>query len=152
MKCNTDNHAFLEALKKSGLTAYSLAQRTGISYTTISELKSGKRSINHCSYEMVCKMAYALHIDMQELCNPVFILEGVQGHYRGLHYTWHNDTDTYLSFSYQGEPVELHGQTLLTVPWDYMIYQKLAEIRIDQFLYEKELDRRIDSLTRDIGI
>ena len=150
MKNNTDNHAFLEALKKSGLTAYGLAQRTGISYTTISELKTGKRSINHCSYEMVYKLAYALHSDMKDLCNPVYILEGAEGHYKGIHYVWHNNTDTYLSFNYKGTSVELHGQTLLTVPWDYTVYQKLAEIRIDQFLQEKELDNRINRLTGKI--
>ena len=149
MKNNTVNHAFLEALKKSGLTAYSLAQRTGISYTTISELKTGKRDINHCSFEMVYKLACALHADMRDICNSIFILEGAEGHYKGIHYVWRNDKDTWLSFDYKGTPVELHGQTLLTVPWDYMVYQKLAEIRIDQFLQEKEIDRRIDRLTKE---
>ena len=40
------NEKFIAAVKKAGITGYKLSKKTGIPYTTISELLTGKKDIN----------------------------------------------------------------------------------------------------------
>ncbi|WP_193063405.1 helix-turn-helix domain-containing protein [Oceanobacillus oncorhynchi] len=54
-----------EIMKEKGLTQYKLAKRAGVGTNTITYLKSGK--INKPSFELMCKIADALEISLDEL-------------------------------------------------------------------------------------
>ena len=51
------NEKFIAAVKKAGITGYKLSKKTGIPYTTISELLTGKKDINKKAAETVLRLA-----------------------------------------------------------------------------------------------
>ncbi len=59
----------LKAIRdRAGITRYALAKRTGIGYDYIHRLESGARDTP--SWEVVCKLADALGVDVNEFRDP----------------------------------------------------------------------------------
>lgn len=56
-----------ELLSQQGLTKYSLSKNSGVPYTTLSDICSGKTSLEKCSAETVYRLAKELHMPMEEL-------------------------------------------------------------------------------------
>lgn len=56
-----------EILSNIGMTKYRLAKLSGIPHATLSELCSGKTSIEKCSGETLYKIAKALNVSMESL-------------------------------------------------------------------------------------
>ncbi len=56
-----------EILDNMGMTKYRLAKLSGIPHATLSELCSGKTSIEKCSGETLYKIAKALNVSMESL-------------------------------------------------------------------------------------
>lgn len=56
-----------EILKNTGMTKYRLAKLSGISNATLSELCSGKTSIEKCTSETLYKIAKTLNVSMESL-------------------------------------------------------------------------------------
>lgn len=56
-----------ELLSQQGITKYSLSKLSGVPYTTLSDICSGKTSLEKCSAETVYRLAKELHISMEEL-------------------------------------------------------------------------------------
>ncbi|MGF2053360.1 helix-turn-helix domain-containing protein [Vagococcus fluvialis] len=52
-------------LNQKNLTQYQLAKKMGVSVSTITELKMGR--INKPSFELMCKIADALEVSLDEL-------------------------------------------------------------------------------------
>ena len=73
------NVKFIAAVKKAGITGYKLSKKTGIPYTTISELLTGKKDINKKAAETVLRLAEAMDCSITDILNPVFVMDGVSG-------------------------------------------------------------------------
>ena len=56
-----------EILNNIGMTKYRLAKLAGIPHATLSELCSGKTSIEKCSGETLYKIAKVLNVSMESL-------------------------------------------------------------------------------------
>ncbi|HMM32862.1 MAG TPA: helix-turn-helix transcriptional regulator [Clostridia bacterium] len=63
-----------EIISEQGYTKYGLSRLSGIPYTTVSDICSGKVRIEKCSAETVYRFAKALNITMEELIESA--LEG----------------------------------------------------------------------------
>lgn len=63
--------SFKEILEKNNLTAYSLAKISGVGTTTITDLVSGKSSIEKCNIKTINSIAKALNVSIEELLNDV---------------------------------------------------------------------------------
>lgn len=56
-----------EILAESGMTKYRLAKLSGVLYTTLNDICSGKTRIEKCSGEALYKLAKALSVSMESL-------------------------------------------------------------------------------------
>lgn len=59
-----------ERLKEQNISMYKLAQITGIPKTTISDVCSGRSSLENCSAKTVYRIAKALDCSMESLLSP----------------------------------------------------------------------------------
>ena len=87
------NIKFVKAVKNSGITPYRLSKYSGVSYTIISELLTGKKDINKRAADTVLRLAKALDLEISDIMNPVYVLDGVSGKYRGVSYRWERQND-----------------------------------------------------------
>lgn len=56
-----------EAISKKGITKYRLSKSSGVPYTTISDISSGKSRIEKCSGETLYRIAKALDVSIEHL-------------------------------------------------------------------------------------
>ena len=56
-----------DLLSRQGITKYNLSKRSGVPYTTLSDICSGKTSLEKCSAGTVYRLAKELHMPMEEL-------------------------------------------------------------------------------------
>ena len=61
-----------ELLAGRNMTKYRLSKLSGVPYTTLNDLCSGKTSIEKCSAETVYRLSKELHVSMEELLAPCF--------------------------------------------------------------------------------
>ena len=59
-----------EYMQKQNITKYRLAKNTGIPYTTLTDILSGKADIKKCSVETVYKLAKEFEVSMEDLIAP----------------------------------------------------------------------------------
>lgn len=59
-------------LQKKKITKYRLSKNSGIPYTTLSDILSGKTQLEKCSAETVYKLSKELDVSMEELLAPYF--------------------------------------------------------------------------------
>lgn len=59
-----------ELMKKNNITKYRLSKISGIPYTTVTDICSGKARVEKCSAETVYKIAKALNTTMETLVEP----------------------------------------------------------------------------------
>jgi plasmid maintenance system antidote protein VapI len=59
-----------ELLSQRGISKYSLAKSSGVPYTTLNDICSGKTHLAKCSAETVYRLAKDLHVSMEELLDP----------------------------------------------------------------------------------
>lgn len=57
---------FKTLLDKRKITCYSLAKKSGVSYTAVNELYRGERDIEDCSFKNVIALAKALSLSLEE--------------------------------------------------------------------------------------
>ena len=87
------NKNFVNAVKNSGITPYRLSKYSGVPYTIISELLTGKKDINKRAADTVLRLAKALNLEISDIMNPVYVLDGVSGKYKGVSYRWKRQDD-----------------------------------------------------------
>ena len=68
------NKNFVNAVKNSGITPYRLSKYSGVPYTIISELLTGKKDINKRAADTVLRLAKALNLEISDIMNPVMKL------------------------------------------------------------------------------
>lgn len=59
-----------ELITRKNITKYRLAKSSGIPYTTISDICSGKTQLEKCSAETIYKLAKELDVSMESLLEP----------------------------------------------------------------------------------
>lgn len=59
-----------ELMKNRNLSKYKLAQKSGVPYSTLSDILSGKTRIEKCSAETIYRLAKELDVSMEELIAP----------------------------------------------------------------------------------
>ena len=59
-------------MEKNNMSRYRLAKTSGIPYTTITDICSGKARLEKCSAETIYKLAKSLKVPMEELLAPCF--------------------------------------------------------------------------------
>ncbi len=57
-------------IREKGITKYRLAKDSGVPYSTVNDIISGKTSLEKCSAETVYKLAEALEMPMEDLLKP----------------------------------------------------------------------------------
>ena len=57
-------------MREKNLSMYRLSKNSGIPYTTVNDIFSGKTSLEKCSAETVYRLARALDVTMEELLEP----------------------------------------------------------------------------------
>ena len=136
------NEGFMKALDASGMSMYALSRCSGVPYTTIHEIHSGKNDINRCPAETVFKLAIALDTEPKEIMNSLRLMDGVTGKYRGIRYRWKDDGTTKIEFSWEGEQVSIDLLKQYRVARWRKYYDTFAEWEIDDFIEEKEWERQ----------
>ena len=58
---------FSELINKKNITMYRLSSQSGIPYTTINDICSGKTKLEKCSAETIYKLAKTLNVNMEFL-------------------------------------------------------------------------------------
>ena len=61
-----------ELMEQRGMTKYRLAKDSGIPYTTVNDICSGRAQLEKCSAETIYKISKVLHITMESLLEPCF--------------------------------------------------------------------------------
>ena len=56
-----------EMLKQKDITKYELSKTSGVSFSTLSEITTGKSKIKNCTGETLYKLAKALNVQIEEL-------------------------------------------------------------------------------------
>ena len=59
-----------ELMENKNITKYRLAKDSGIAYTTINDICSGKAQLEKCSAETIYRIAKALGVSMESLIEP----------------------------------------------------------------------------------
>ena len=67
---------FSELINKKNITMYRLSSQSGIPYTTINDICSGKTKLEKCSAETIYKLAKTLNVDMEFLTEDVYKRQG----------------------------------------------------------------------------
>lgn len=57
----------MQLLKEKGLSRYSLSKTSGVPWATLSDICSGKTSLNRCSAQTLSRLSKALDLTMEEL-------------------------------------------------------------------------------------
>ena len=57
----------MELLKEKGLSRYSLSKESGVPWATLSDICSGKTSLNRCNAQTLSKLSAALGLPMEEV-------------------------------------------------------------------------------------
>ena len=60
-----------ELIKRKNISKYRFAKDSGISYSTLNNICSGKTNISKCSSETIYKLAKALDVTMDFLINKI---------------------------------------------------------------------------------
>ncbi len=138
------NRNFIEKKDSLKVSAYRLSKDTGIPYTTISELCTGKTDINKCSADTVYKLAVYFNCDMKDILNYVDTMENYSGKYNKLKFRWIPRQDG-ISLT-----IEKDGMTIVidTIPRVYTsrpndFKKAFTELLIDNYLEEKELEKML---------
>ena len=61
-----------ELMKNKKMTKYRLAKESGIAYTTINDICSGKAQLEKCSAETIYRISKVLGVSMENLIEPCF--------------------------------------------------------------------------------
>lgn len=136
------NINFIYKMNNSSVSAYRLSKDTGIPYTTISELCTGKTDINKCAADTVYKLASYFECDMKDIMNYVDTLDNYSGKYQKQKFKWSKlDDKLCLSIEINGkmEIIELLPPVYSTRPKAFK--KALTELLIDNYLEEKEMEK-----------
>ena len=140
------NDNFKAVLRQRHITAYRLAKDTGIPYTTIYELTTGKKDINKKPLEDIIRIAAALQTSLDNIQNPVHVMDKRSGKYRNVKYTWSYDGIMLLNVKYKEESKTIKTDLQMTNIDDVQVYIAVTELIIDNYLNEVTEEKEIQRL------
>lgn len=137
------NERLINTIKQRGKTMYVISKETGIPYATLQGLVSGKTDINKCFSETLLRLSLYLQTEIPDLMNPVHLLDGIQGTYRGIRYVWKydpkNKMELHVTDRGQDRVID-SGSELNQVRFYESYCDTLTKALIDQYLESKEVE------------
>lgn len=139
------NENFVKHLLSSNKTVYELASRAGLPYTTINRLANGKLDINNISSEALYRISIILGIPMQELLNPIRIVNNASGHCGKTKYKWtaEGDKTAKITFMYKKEPVTIDMEYTFNNPKERKYYDYFAQMAIERYIKRRKFEESI---------
>ena len=130
-----DNKNFTDTLNKNGCTMYELSAKSGVKYSIVHNLYTGKTNINNSTAETIYKLSKVLEVPMDSLLNPIMPLVGTFGHVGKTKYVWAYNKDSYhLVFKYNGKQVELNTEHSFIPNQEIKYAGHLAKVFIDDYI------------------
>ena len=145
------NDKFKQKLNESGLSVYALSRISGIPYTTVSEIKNCKTSINKCSLYTVYKLAAALCCAPDDITDEILYLDGTEAVYKGICYKWKCDDTSKIRFTNNGQEVTIDFGTLYNIPSRMDAYNLFARWRIQRYLDDLAWKKKNDDRWRQLN-
>lgn len=136
------NEKLISLFEQKGINKRQLAKACGLKYTTVNELLNKKQNIDACSGRTLLKLAAYFEVSIEDLLDPVAILENVEGRYSGIDYIWHdNGTNMELHIEMEGETI-IRPMERMYIPAENFKYAPIvAKMEIDMMLDELENKR-----------
>lgn len=63
-------------MEQKNMTKYRLSKNSGVPYTTVNDICSGRAQLDKCSAETVYKLSKELGVSMEDLLDPCFVRRG----------------------------------------------------------------------------
>ena len=144
------NERFFKHCRASGMSMYKLAKVSGVPYTTLSRLKTGKQCINSCSCMSVMKIAAVLHVSIEDIMDPVFLMDGVSGKAAGIPYVWKEmDGTIHVLFHHQGKDVCLDTGDKLQIPERREFFDTIGDWAVEGYIDELRLQEEMDRIWKE---
>ena len=138
------NEKLIAIVNKTGISGYKLSKKSGIPYTTISELLTGKKDINKKAAETVLRLAEAMDCSIADILNPVFVMDGVSGKCSGVGYVWkRKDDHMVLETTYKKKKRVIETKYKLQDFARREDYDELAYLYISPLLREEKLKEKL---------
>lgn len=139
------NDKLISKIKDSELTAYQISKRTGIPYTTISELINEKLDVNKCAAETVLRLALFLDSRVEDIMNPHPLISNSAGTYRNVKYKWkaYGDDAVALHIT-EDEQDKIIDVGKFNQPRFYKAFRDMTETIIDVYLEEREVEAMLN--------
>lgn len=134
------NENFTKMVRTSGKSLYKINKETGIPYTTLSELFTGKKSVNHIAAQTVYKLCLYFNCDMSELLNNVFIMDNISGVYEGYKYIWKNNV---LSINDKNKHIHTFNLESINTKHPFKFAKCYAESVIDELIIDEEEEKYV---------
>lgn len=62
-----------EIMQSRSMSKYRLSKNSGVPYTTVNDICTGKAQLEKCSAETIYRIAKALEVSMESLLEPCFV-------------------------------------------------------------------------------
>ena len=142
------NEKFIAIVQESGISQYKLSQISGVPFSTINGFMTQTHDINRCSAATLSILATCLKTDVEMLLNPFPLMDKVQGEYENIKYSWKKRADDYMDIIIKDNGLDV------TISLDYKCnqpsqresYTYIAEMLIDKYLREKEIDKKLEEM------
>ncbi len=127
-----------DRLNEKGISIYSLARESGISYSTLNDLVNGKVEIDQCRVGLLRSLARTLGLSLEETCG---VCDGTE---RTVSTSYHVDVQVFVrnksyvsEFDYDGEPVLIE---LCKVNEDTRFYiEDIAAWRAEEYIRNRRM-------------
>ena len=132
------NNNLLRYINKSNKSVYRISKETGIPYTILSELVTGKKSINKIASETVCKLCIYFGCSIEDLMNDFIFFNNISGKYHGKKYKWTVNNDKITLFV-DGKEIKSYEHIYTQNP---QLYAKAcAELHIEELIKIEQFER-----------
>lgn len=142
------NEKLTEKVRESGISAYRLAKESGVPYTNISELITGKKNINRRPAETVFKIAATLGCEPTDIMNPMSVMLGVSGIYKNMKYSWSSESGSMvLNIVHNGEKTQIRTPYMFCFPEKKATYMTVTALYLDMYIQDLDFARKAEGMS-----
>lgn len=134
------NENYKKKIDDCGESLYLVSQKTGIPYSTLSELYHEKTNINKTAAETVYLLSLYFTCPVSELLNSFQLIKNKSGKYRGVKYKWVENGDLELHIC-DRDIEKIIDRDSFCLEKFYSYYQLITETVIDAYLEQQEAER-----------
>ena len=134
-----------EKITKSNKTLYTISKESGIPYTTLRELVTGKTNVNNCAVETVLILSLYLGCEIKDLINAAPLIANSSGKYRGVKYKWIYTQDHEMElhvWDKNEEKIIDSGGSFNQIRF-YHAYRDMTETLIEDYIEKMESERML---------